>query len=274
MTSPLITLTTDFGTSDGADAAVKGVILDRCPDARIIDVTHTIPPHTIEPALFVTGNVWPLFPPGTIHVCIVDPGVGTARKGLLLLTELGVFIGPDNGVLSAALPDDVRALAGAAPSTVALPPNVIAYALENPDYRREPMSATFHGRDMFAPAAAHVALGAAPETFGPRLDRIMVFPLFHAVEESNGTIIARVIYIDRFGNTITNVRARDLPKAFTVEIGGWNVAGPTATFHAGGGPLVALIDSSGYLAIAAPSASAAALLRVRPGDPVRVLPAG
>ena len=173
---PIITLTTDCGTSDGFDATMKAVILSICPDARIIDVTHAIPPGGIEDAAFVLGTAWPQFPPGTIHICVVDPGVGTGRASILIRSGDSTFVGPDNGVLSPALPDATRAHVTEGAGPVNLPPNIGAYELTNPEYQRTPVSATFHGRDVFAPAAAHLALGVEPDRFGPRQERVHALP--------------------------------------------------------------------------------------------------
>ncbi len=271
---PIITLTTDFGTSDGFDAAMKAIILSICPDARIIDITHAIPPGGIEDAAFVLATAWPHFPPGTIHICVVDPAVGSGRASLLIRSGESAFIGPDNGVLSPALPDATRARTAEGAGPVNLPPHIEAFELENPEYQRIPVSATFHGRDVFAPAAAHLALGAEPDSFGPPQERVHALPPFRAHLEPTGVLAGRVIHVDHFGNLITNVRAEDLPPAFTAEIGGLVVRGPVPTFHAGmpWDMLIALVDSSGYLAIARPDGSAAATLAAGVGAAVLVVP--
>ena len=272
MTGPLITLTSDFGTRDGYVGAVKGVILALNPDARIIDITHEIAPQGIAQAAFVTSTVWPHFPAEAIHYCVVDPGVGTHRRALVLRTGHGCFVGPDNGVLSAALPDAVRA-AVRSDGTAPLPEGVEAYALENPAYRRERVSRTFHGRDVFAPAAGHLSLGVEPESFGPRVEAIRALPPFRALPGAEGTLGGRVIHVDYYGNLVTDVRASDLPSGdIVVAVAGHEVRGPVPTFAAGQG-LLAYVGSVGYLEIALRDGNAAAALGAAIGDAVLVRPA-
>ncbi len=269
----LITLTTDFGLSDGYVAAMKGVILTINPRASIIDVTHEIPPQAITSAVFITSTVWHLFPAGTIHVCVVDPGVGTSQKALALRTAHGIFVGPDNGVLSAALPNAVREGAPEGGGMVHLRPGAGAFELTNPAYQRPEVSRTFHGRDVFAPAAAHLALGARLEDFGPRAERIVALPPFRAQREADGVLRARVIHVDRYGNLITDARAEDLPSdGFVVEIAGRSIRGPTATFGAGEG-LLGVVGSYGYLGVALRDGSAARELGAGVGAGVVVRPA-
>lgn len=269
---PILTLTTDFGLRDGYVAAMKGVILSLCPTARIVDVTHEIAPQAVAEAVFITSAAWPYFPPGAIHVCVVDPGVGTERKALLLLTEAGRFIGPDNGALSAALPEALRASAspGGGPVTLAGATGVEAFSIENPSYLSPVVSPTFHGRDVFAPAVAHLALGAPPETFGPRVEAIVALPPFRARKDASGALRGRIIHVDRFGNLITNVRGDDIPAGgVIVRIGGREVKGPVPTFAAGEG-LLAFVGSYGYLAVALRDGSAASALGVGVGAEIAV----
>jgi S-adenosylmethionine hydrolase len=269
---PLITLTTDFGLRDGYVAAMKGVILSICPDARITDITHEISPQAVPEAVFVTSTVWPFFPPGSVHVCVVDPGVGTERRPLLLIAGQGRFIGPDNGVLSAALPEAVRAAAPPGGGPVALPDTVRAYSIENPSVRRAEVSRTFHGRDIFAPAAAHLALGTPPEHFGTRVDRIVALPPFRATPEATGTLQGRVIHVDHFGNLITDIRGEDLPAGeIVVAVAGRTIRGLSPAFAAAEG-LLAFVGSYGYLAVAVRDGSAARELGAGVGTAVTVRP--
>src|SRR3990172_9289887 len=156
MPAPVITLTTDFGLSDPYVASLKGVILSINPSATIVDITHAVQPQRIEQGAFLLALSWPYFPAGAIHIVVVDPGVGTERRAIALATPTGTFVGPDNGVLSAALPDEARDAAAKEGRPVPLPPGTAAHLLANEDFQRTPISATFHGRDIFAPVAAHL----------------------------------------------------------------------------------------------------------------------
>ena len=169
---PVITLTTDFGRSDHYVAAMKGVILGINPDATIVDISHAVRPQQVAEGAFLLQAVRPYFPTGTVHLAVVDPGVGTERRALVLATPDGFFVGPDNGVLSPALPDSARPRRSRAePSAVPLPAGYTAVAIAERRYLREPVSDTFHGRDVFAPVAAHLTLGASLESFGERPSR-------------------------------------------------------------------------------------------------------
>lgn len=271
--SPIVTLTTDFGLRDGYVAAMKGVILSVCRDARLVDVSHEIAPQAIAEAVFVTSTVWPFFPPDAIHVCVVDPGVGTERRALLLLTARGRFIGPDNGVLSAALPEPLRARAPEGGGVVELTDDVGAFWLEEPAYRLADVSRTFHGRDVFAPAAAHLAAGVPPERFGPRADRMVALPPFRARRDASGALRGRVLHVDRFGNLVTDVRGTDLPSEVVVRIGGRTIRGLSPTFGTSEG-LLAFVGSYGYLAVAVRDGSAARELGAHVGTEVVVTAAG
>lgn len=270
---PLITLTTDFGLRDGYVAAMKGVILSLCRDTRIIDITHDVSPQAVAEAVFLTSTAWPFFPPDTIHVCVVDPGVGTERRALLLVTDRGRFVGPDNGVLSAALPEELRAMAPAHGGPVDLDEHVRAFSIEHPSVRRAQVSRTFHGRDIFAPAAAHLALGTPPERFGPRVGRVVALPPFRARRDPSGALQGRVIHVDRFGNLITDVRAQDVPSGEpVVKIAGRTIHGLSPTFAAAEG-LLAFVGSYGYLAIAVRDGNAARELGAGVGTELTVSPA-
>ena len=270
--SDIITLTSDFGLADPYVAAMKGVMLGLNPRAVIVDVSHEVRPQRLLQAVFITQSVWPFFPPGSIHIVVVDPGVGTSRRALVLETPRGHFLGPDNGVLSAGLPDDARPPANEGPAPVALPAGFRAFAITNRRYLRDPMSATFHGRDVFAPAAAHLSLGVPPDELGEPVETVLAFPPLRARRCADGSLQGRVVHIDRFGNVVTDVRADDLPQgAFTVELAGQQVPGPVRTYAEATG-LAAIVGSSGYLEIALPNGSAAATLRVDTGDAVVVRP--
>jgi len=170
----IITLTTDFGLSDAYVAEMKGVILGINPDVRLVDITHSIEPQNILQAAFVLNTAYIYFPLGSIHLVIVDPGVGTKRKAIILKTEGFYFVAPDNGVLSHII--EVKGILGKGK----LPAGMEVFAISRSEYFRSPVSATFHGRDIFAPVAARLSLGEQPSDFGEKLGSIKVLPLAHA----------------------------------------------------------------------------------------------
>lgn len=267
----LITLLTDFGTRDTYVGQMKGVILGIAPAATIVDLTHEVAPQRVVEGAFLLETALAAFPPGTIHLAVVDPGVGTARRAIAVATARAVFVGPDNGLLSAALPEAARP-DGEGPTVVAAPDDVAVVELANPAYRRGRVSHTFHGRDIFAPAAAHLAAGVPVQALGPRLVDLVALPPFRARRRSDGSLEAEIVSIDRFGNAITSARAEDLPPgAFIVSVRDHAIAGPVRTYAEAQGP-TALVGSSGYLEIAVPGGSAAARLSLRLGDRVRIVP--
>lgn len=269
---PIITLTTDFGLADPYVAAMKGVILGLNPRATIVDISHDVRPQRLLQAVFITGAAWSSFPPDAVHVVVVDPGVGTERRALVIETSRGVFVGPDNGALSAALPDDTRPAAGC--EAVRPPAGSRAFAITNRRYLREPVSATFHGRDVFAPAATHLSLGVAPSELGEPVDAVLAFAPLRALRRLDGTLQAQIVHIDRFGNAITDVRAEDLPDgAFSIELAGRSVPGPVRTY-AGAAGLAAIVGSSGYVEIALPNGNASVTLGVDIGDSALLRPNG
>ena len=250
---------------------MKGVILSLNPRAIIVDVSHAVRPQRIEQGAFLLQAALPYFPRGSIHVAVVDPGVGTQRRAIALRAPIGTFVGPDNGVLSAALPDDLRGrAAGDAGGPVRLAKGLSAVSLTNPQYHRQPASDTFHGRDIFAPAAAHLSLAVSPADLGQPVTEVIALPPFRARRKSDGTLPGRTLHIDAFGNLITNVRNEDLVgERLTVEIGGRRITGLRRTFAEGKG-LTALVGSSGFLEIAVPGGNAALDLGVDIGEPLVV----
>lgn len=267
---PVITLTTDFGLADPYVASMKGVILSLNPHAVIIDVSHAVRPQRIEQGAFLLEAALPYLPPGSVHVAVVDPGVGTHRRAIALRTPSGTFVGPDNGVLSAALPDDVRSRPGETGGRVRLPDGASGVALTDPRYHRQPVSDTFHGRDIFAPAAAHLSLGVPLSDLGEPLEDVIALPPFRARREPDGSRRGRIVHIDAFGNLITDVRAEDLTShELTVEVRGRQIVGLQRTYGGGQG-LTALVGSTGFLEIALSGGSAVAELGLDIGEPVVV----
>lgn len=266
----VVTLLTDFGASDPYVGVLKGVILSINPDATVVDICHEVMPQNIEEGAFLLASALPYFPRGTVHLAVVDPGVGTERRPLALVTPEAILVGPDNGLLSAALPDDARSSARPGPTRVPLPPGFAAYVLANPNYHRHPVSATFHGRDIFAPVAAHLSLGLDPQALGPAAGDMLALPPFRAVVRADGSLAGRVLHVDHFGNLITSIRGDQIHSTrVTVQLLGHTVHGLAPTYaHSEG--LTALIGSSGFLEIAQSGASAARELGAMPGDPVTV----
>ena len=272
MDAPLLVFTTDFGTADPYAGIMRGVILGINPRARLIDLTHQISPQNIAQASFVLGNSYRYFPPEAIHVVVVDPGVGTGRRPVLVSTPHGRFVGPDNGVLSqvlSGLMDD----APGAPGTASLPAEVTAVHLTNSAFWRLPVSHTFHGRDIFAPVAAHLSLGVLPNEMGESIDSLAWLPMPKPTVVASG-IEGEIVYEDWYGNLVSNIPQDLLAGAsFTrVHIKQRRVDGLCRTFGDAppGQELIALIDSHGFLEVAVPNGSAAGLLGVKAGERIVV----
>ncbi len=272
MDAPLLVFTTDFGTADPYAGIMRGVILGINPRARLMDLTHQISPQNIAQASFVLGNSYRYFPPEAIHVVVVDPGVGTGRRPVLVSTPHGRFVGPDNGVLSqvlSGLMDDAPGV----PGTASLPAEVTAVHLTNSAFWRLPVSHTFHGRDIFAPVAAHLSLGVLPNEMGESIDSLAWLPMPKPTIAAGG-IEGEIVYADWYGNLVSNIPQDLLAGAsFTrVHIKQRRVDGLCRTFGDAppGQELIALIDSHGFLEVAVPNGSAAGLLGVKAGERVVV----
>jgi S-adenosylmethionine hydrolase len=231
----VITLTTDFGLADNFVGVMKGVILSIAEHAVIVDLTHEVAPQDIHQAAFVLLTGFSYFPCSTIHVCVVDPGVGSGR-GILAVRALDhFFVAPDNGVLSY-----VMDRAG----------SFDCWSIENPKYMLSEVSHTFHGRDVMAPAAAWILKGVKPEDLGPLVDDPVRLPELTAVKTGR-KITGRVIYADRFGNLITNISSEDVPDDAEIHVGGQDIIGLRASYDAAApGTLLAIKGSHGFLEIA------------------------
>jgi hypothetical protein len=269
-----ITLTTDFGLRDAYVAALKGVILGINPKAIIVDISHFIEPQNIKQAAFVLSTVHRYFPKDTIHAVIVDPGVGSQRRAIILKTQEALFVAPDNGVLSYVIHSASAPPRGASPEagSMTLTPGVLAVEITDPRFWNHPVSTTFHGRDIFAPVAAHLSLGVPPQEFGEPVTSLTVFPLPRPQLGPGGELIGQVLHIDIFGNVITNIRQEDLrPGRLHLQIAGQRIDALTATYaNAEVDQLHAVVGSSGYVEIAVRNGSAASLLGVKLGDEVRI----
>jgi S-adenosyl-L-methionine hydrolase (adenosine-forming) len=253
MTYDWISFTTDYGLDDGFVAACTGVIARITPAARVLHITHTIPPQDIRRAATILAQTAPYLPPA-VHLAVVDPGVGTPRRPVAIATPNGLLVGPDNGLL--------------VPAAEALGGIDAAHQLTDPEYRLPAVSATFHGRDIFAPAAAHLAAGVHPEQLGPAVNptTLVRLPDPHTVV-SQGKLTTEVLTIDRFGNI--QLAARELGGLGPALRVGDQEAIVGHTFaDAPDGGLVVYLDSAGYVAIAVNGGSAAAKLGVAAGDRV------
>ena len=259
MEPAIITLTTDFGVHGYYVAAVKGVLLEQAPGVQIVDVCHTIAPQNILEGGFALANIIDAFPAGTVHLAVVDPGVGTDRRLMAVSVDRQWFVLPDNGLITGV--------------TRSRPP-VEVRAITNPDIRRAVVSDTFHGRDLLAPAAAHLAMGRPSEELGPILPRYITLRNFDASAEDRG-FVGEVIFKDTFGNLITNIHADRLvdapPASWEVEIAGERITSIGRTYgERPPGSLIALIGSSGWVEVAVVNGDAARLLTAGAGTTVRV----
>ena len=257
-----ITLTTDFTEHDGYVGVMKGIIAGIAPQARVIDLSHTVSPQDVLQAALLLGRSVPYFPAGTVHVAVVDPGVGTARRGIASQLGRQYFVGPDNGLLTL--------LYQQAQSTNQ---PVRIHALENPDYRLAQVSRTFHGRDIFAPAGAHLAAGAPLESFGATVTDPILLDMPQAQKTADG-LSGSIIHVDAFGNLASNIRAEMLADLENIHIILKNtvIEGISATFgNKAQGELVAVIDSFGFLSICVVNGSAAQQLGAGFGEPLRIV---
>lgn len=274
MNRPVIALLTDYGGNGPYVGAIKAVILATNPDAALIDLAHDVPAQAVEEGAFVLAEVAPLLPDGAICVAVVDPGVGTTRRAIAIRTPRCTFVGPDNGLLSVAVGDEQRGKADPVRArAVDLPAGSRAVELLNTEYQRRPVSATFHGRDIFAPAAAHLSLGVPFDVLGPDLLSVQAFPAWRATADQDGSLQGRVLHADSFGNLVTDVRAEDAPGRFCLYVEGRIFSGPQRTFH-DGPEFVVYAGSSGFLEIGQRDGNAARALGIGPGAAVRVVKRG
>lgn len=275
--NPIITLTTDFETEDPYVGVMKGVVLGINPQAQLVDLTHSVRPQQVLQGSFLLGTAFRYFPPGTIHVAVVDPGVGTARRALAVQAGGYHFLGPDNGILSHVLGELGVSGVGRreTPAPVALKRGIRAVSLTVSRFWLHPVGSTFHGRDIFAPVAAHLSLGVPLEDFGDEVSSILLYPLARTRRRRDGAVIGQVVHIDHFGNLITDVRGEDLPAGqVALVVKGRTIYGISASYASGeeveGPSLIALVGSSGYLEVSACNDSAAEVLGARVGAPVQI----
>jgi S-adenosylmethionine hydrolase len=251
---PVITLLTDFGSSDPYVGMMKGVIAGICPDANVIDLTHDVPPQDVTLGAFFLARAHRYFPPGAVHVAVVDPRVGTRRGRIALAAHGQFFVGPDNGLLSRAAPRHR------------------AFSLTRPSYFLPDVSNTFHGRDVFAPVAAHVARGVPLERFGPAKRRIVELA-WSKPKRERSALVAEIVSVDRFGNLITNLEPahwRSLRRP-RLSAGGFSSSRLSTSYaEVNRGELALVFGGYGLLEIAARDASAATVLGLTAGNRVRL----
>ncbi len=258
-----ITFTTDFGTKDGYDGVMKGVVHGIAPRAAIYDISHEISPQNIQEGGLILAQHAFYFPPGTVHIIVVDPGVGTERRAIAARVGDYFFVAPDNGVLSRVFARGEARGWG-----------IEVVSADNPDYWLPEQSNTFHGRDIFSPVGAHLANGVPLEALGTPIDD-PVRLLVPTARQEGDRIIGEVVHIDHFGNLATNIERGMLEgkREIKVEIAGKAIHGLAKSFDSTGqdpDQLLALFDSSGALAISANQGSAAELLQCAVGEPVEV----
>ncbi|MEO8025578.1 MAG: SAM-dependent chlorinase/fluorinase, partial [Bryobacteraceae bacterium] len=255
----IVTLTTDFGTSDHFVGSMKGVILGIAPMATIIDITHEIQPFAIEEAAVTLAQAYRYYPKKTIHVVVVDPGVGSARRPVVVAAAGQYFVGPDNGVFSIVCAAEKWTARHTADSR----------------YYLKTVSSTFHGRDIFAPVAAHLARGVPPSKLGPKIDDLLHSNWFEPQQSSRRVWTGAVLKMDRFGNLITNLKMADFDllnrRAFEVRIGMERIHLAVPTYAtAQVGELFVIEGSSGYIEVCANQGAAGKILGCGAGAPVEV----
>jgi S-adenosylmethionine hydrolase len=255
----IITLTTDYGTNDHLVGALKGVILKINPDVTIVDITHHVAPYDLLDGALAIGSAFGYFPPRTIHIVVVDPGVGTERRPILATADNQYFVAPDNGILSFVYERD---------------PNVVVRHANAEHYYNQPVSKTFHGRDIFAPVAAWLSKGWQTAAMGEEIQDYKRFALPRP-KATNGVLKGIVLRVDSFGNLVTNFRQEDLPEGawqagkVNFQIGTHPVSRLVETFALGkAGEAIAYLGSSGYFEIAVNKGNAARTLGLGRGTVV------
>jgi S-adenosylmethionine hydrolase len=261
---PVITLTTDFGTNDHYVGAMKGVIVDIVPDAQIVDITHAVQAYEVLDGALTIAQAYSYFPNGTIHMVVVDPGVGTARRPILASSDGFHFVAPDNGVLSMVYAREER---------------IHVRHITSDHYFRQPVSNTFHGRDIFAPVAAYLAKQVDSHKFGDEIEDFVKFAAPKPKPAGENKIRGVVLKIDRFGNLVTNVTAADVPVLFGANPGAFKIVVGSReitdirTAYAEGAPgeVFGILGSMGYLEIVANRAAAAQITGAAKGSEVSIV---
>jgi len=261
--SPIVTLLSDFGLSDPYVAEMKAVILSICPTAVIVDITHQIRKFDVRMGAFVLAQATPYFQEGTIHMAVVDPGVGTKRRPIVIETKRSLYVGPDNGLLTlSAHREGID----------------YAYEITNRKYMLKNASRTFHGRDIFSPAAAHLANGVSAPDFGPEINDL-VMPSFAKPNIQSGEIQGEVIHIDDFGNIITNIALKDVREVgieegknllLTLKKKGLTLRLCSAYGEVSSDMPLTIVGSSGFLEVAINRGNASQFFKSKAGDKITV----
>ena len=260
---PVITITTDFGTNDHFVGAMKGVIVDIVPEAQIVDISHAVQPFDVLDGALTIAQAYSYFPNGTIHLVVVDPGVGTARRPILASSDGHHFVAPDNGVLSMVYAREER---------------IHVRHITSEHYFRQPVSNTFHGRDIFAPVAAYLAKQVDSHKFGDEIEDYVKFAAPRPKAAGENRIRGVVLKVDRFGNLVTNVTAADVPALFAAKsgpfkivVGSREITDIRAAYGEGGpGEVFGILGSMGYLEIVANRAAAAQLTGAVKGSEIMI----
>jgi S-adenosylmethionine hydrolase len=261
MRKPIITLLTDFGTKDHYVASMKGVILNINPRCSLIDITHEVIPHDIQQGAVILANAFSYFPKGTIHLSVVDPGVGSRRKPVLLVTQNYFFVGPDNGLFGFVTERErVKQVV----------------VLTRKEYFLPEVSVTFHGRDIFAPVAAHLSLGVKPSAFGYNAKSLKKLGVRRPIVK-DGILSGEILHIDTFGNLVSNVGGERLLQfirghPFVIRAGRKGIRELKSGYWEGKkGEPIALIGSGGFLEISVREGNAQKILKVKKGDPITII---
>jgi len=260
----IITLTTDFGLNDHFIGAMKGVMLEIAPEAQIVDISHAVQPFDILDGALTISQAYSYFPSGTVHVVIVDPGVGTARRPVVMTGERHLFVAPDNGVLSMIYDRQER---------------ISVRHVTAEHYFLQPRSNTFHARDIFSPVAANLAKGVAPDRFGEQITDYVRFGAPRPKPVDERTLRGVVLKVDRFGNLITNITPQDAPmlfgddaQAFKIIVGSREITEIRNAYAEGApGEVIAILGSMGFLEIAANRGAAAQLTGAGKGNEVSII---
>jgi S-adenosylmethionine hydrolase len=276
--SSIITLTTDFGHDDAYVAALKGTILSTNPEATIVDISHSTEPQNILQAAFILGMAYRYFPKQTIHVAVVDPGVGSERQGIILKTPTALFVAPDNGVLSYII-DDLFLVESRSPTEYSQGPKEIVFktgleavAITDPRFWRHPVSPTFHGRDIFAPVAAGLSLGISLYEFGEKIKSLHILSIPKPLYDPDGNLVGLILHIDHFGTLITNIKNNELTgRDASIDVAGHLIQGIN-DYYAQKEGVMAILGSSGYLEVSLRDGSACDFLGAMVGDVIKVLP--
>jgi S-adenosyl-L-methionine hydrolase (adenosine-forming) len=261
---PIITLTTDFGTNDHFVGAVKGVILDIVPEAAIVDITHAIQAYDVLDGAIAISQTYSYFPTGTVHMVVVDPGVGTTRRPIIASSDGYHFVAPDNGVLSMVYAKEER---------------IHVRHITSEHYFHQPVSSTFHGRDVFAPVAAYLAKFVDSHKFGDEIEDYVKFAAPRPKPTAENRVRAVVLKVDRFGNLITNVTPEDIPALFAdkpskfkLVVGNKEITQIRKAYAEGTqGEVFGILGSMGYLEIVANRAPAAQITGAAKGSEVNIL---